>query len=115
MRRLSGWVRLWIVFAAMFWLYGAFVSFQWGTQEPCASLFGETSGPSAISHYDACREALRRGLMDENTLILRKTLQGWGVFALGALAILGLALVVKSVTVWIWRGFRPTSNGRSTP
>jgi hypothetical protein len=107
-RSLSGWARLWIVIALAFWAWMAFQGFQWATQEPCASIFGETiPPPGVITPYQACEEAIRRGLIERDAVVWRRTLEFGAFFAGYAVALWLIAMTAKSLALWIWRGFRP--------
>lgn len=101
-KSLSGWARLWIVIAALFWAWGAFYSYQIASQYPCASMWA----PDESVRPYTCDEALRRGLIDPASLIWPYALAGWAIFAGYAVAIWLLAMAAKSVALWVWRGFR---------
>lgn len=105
---LSGWARLWIVIALAFWAWMALQGYQWATQEPCASIFGETGPPPGlITPYQACEEAIRRGLIERSSMVWRRTFESGALFAAYAVAIWLVAMMAKSLALWVWRGFRP--------
>lgn len=106
---LSRWARLWIVIALAFWVWMVLQGYQWATQEPCASIFGETiPPPGVISPHQACEEAIRRGLIERSSMVWRRTFESGAFFATYAVAIWLVAMTAKSLALWVWRGFRPS-------
>jgi hypothetical protein len=117
-RSLSGWARLWIVIAALFWLVGAGTTFYMAREHPCpppysaeGARIGTGTGPLAhYSNHDLCELLFRRGGIDTetaNSMKWRRTLNDWAVLAGIAIGIWLVAMMAKSLALWVWRGFRP--------